>query len=103
MEYEWLAIDFSYYAILTTILHANPNSAKGPFVRKECLLYARKAFVALKTIQDKISIDDQTPQTFPNVLTWYVRYSRVELSVLTAPGPCCFTLFVLFSFFFAML
>ncbi|KAJ5565054.1 hypothetical protein N7513_001296 [Penicillium frequentans] len=70
LEYEWLAIDFSYYAILTTILHANPNSAKGPFVRKECLLYARKAFVALKTIQDKISIDGQIPETLPNVLTW---------------------------------
>lgn len=70
LEHEWLAVDFSYYAILTTILHSNQSSRKGPFVRKECLLYARKAFLSLRTLQEKISIDEQALETHPYVLTW---------------------------------
>lgn len=69
MKSEWIAVDFSYYSILATVLHSNPDSARGLFIRKECLSYARKALTSLRNMQQTMITDGHVPETHPYFLT----------------------------------
>lgn len=69
MEYEWLAIDFSYYSIMTATLRSM-QTVRAPFVQKECLVYARKALRSLQMMQKTHLISANFLEIYPWYLTW---------------------------------
>ncbi|KAH8589549.1 hypothetical protein B0O99DRAFT_334235 [Bisporella sp. PMI_857] len=68
--YEWIAMDFSYYAILTSIFRLNPSVGRGSLYREECLTSARKALLSLKRMQETIFVDANFLDEYPYFLTW---------------------------------
>ncbi|KAJ5118632.1 uncharacterized protein N7443_007562 [Penicillium atrosanguineum] len=71
MEYEWLAVDFNYYTIMTATLRST-QTVRAPFVQKECLLYARKALRSLQLMQKNYFISGNFLEMSTTYLTWTV-------------------------------
>ncbi|KAL2855171.1 hypothetical protein BJX68DRAFT_231678 [Aspergillus pseudodeflectus] len=68
VEYEWTAIDFSYYAILSNILLLNQRLARAPVARQESVASARRSLTSLRRMQDTVTADFL--DEYPYYLTW---------------------------------
>lgn len=68
MEYEWTAIDFCYYAILSNILLLNQRLARAPIARQESVAAARRSLTSLRRMQDTVTADFL--DEYPYYLTW---------------------------------
>ncbi|KAL2845923.1 hypothetical protein BJY01DRAFT_213772, partial [Aspergillus pseudoustus] len=68
VEYEWTAIDFSYYAILSNILLLNQRLARAPIARQESVAAARRSLTSLRRMQDTVTADFL--DEYPYYLTW---------------------------------
>ncbi|GLA53949.1 transcriptional regulator family: Fungal Specific TF [Aspergillus niger] len=54
-HFEWLAIEFGYYALLASVFHLKQRVMQGPLARQECLHAARQSLVQLTKIQNEIA------------------------------------------------
>ncbi|KAE8383456.1 hypothetical protein BDV26DRAFT_139646 [Aspergillus bertholletiae] len=70
VEYEWIAIEFGYHAILTSVFHMNQRAVKGPLTRGECLKSARNALRCLTKLQEVAVMDANFIDEYPLFLTW---------------------------------
>ncbi|KAL3440308.1 hypothetical protein BJX65DRAFT_316735 [Aspergillus insuetus] len=69
-HFEWLAIEFGYYALLASVLHLQQRVMQGSLGRQECLHAARQSLVQLTKVQDEISIHKNFLDEYPYFLTW---------------------------------
>ncbi|PIG84501.1 hypothetical protein AARAC_009922 [Aspergillus arachidicola] len=68
--FEWLAIEFGYYALLASVFHLQQRVIQGPLARQECLHAARRSLVQLTKLQDEIAIRRNFLDEYPYFLTW---------------------------------
>ncbi|KAL4756333.1 Zn(II)2Cys6 transcription factor [Aspergillus foveolatus] len=69
-HFEWLAIEFGYYAVLASVLHLLQRVVRSPLSQQECLYAARQSLVQLTKLQDEISIHKNVLDEYPYFLTW---------------------------------
>ncbi|KAL4755650.1 Zn(II)2Cys6 transcription factor [Aspergillus foveolatus] len=69
-HFEWLAIEFGYYALLASVLHLLQRVVQSSSSRQECLHAARQSLVQLTKLQDEISIHKNFLDEYPYFLTW---------------------------------
>ncbi|KAF7713561.1 Fungal Zn(2)-Cys(6) binuclear cluster domain-containing protein [Penicillium ucsense] len=67
---DWIAIEFSYYAILVEILRSRLRYAFSPLSHKECLCYSRKAVKIMQYMLEDITNGPGFVDPFPSWLTW---------------------------------
>ncbi|KAJ5780389.1 transcriptional regulator family: Fungal Specific TF [Penicillium paradoxum] len=67
---EWLAMDFNYYSILTTIIQARSSVLKSRLVCENCLYTAREALTTLRALQEAFSSRLNPIDSYPYFLTW---------------------------------
>lgn len=103
-KYEWVAIEFGYYAILASMLHLNQRIVQDRSTREDCLRASRQALIRLVKIQDEIYTDANFLDQYPYFLTWSALSCKmIMFSFLTSSGHCCSTLLVHFLSFSATL
>ncbi|GKZ39344.1 hypothetical protein AbraIFM66950_012331 [Aspergillus brasiliensis] len=71
-HFEWLAIEFGYYALLASVFHLQQRVMQGPLARQECLHAARQSLVHLTKLQDEIAVHSNFLDEYPYFLTWQV-------------------------------
>ena len=69
---EWIATEFRYHAILTTLLHLSPKVQAEPPAREECLSQARYALKALDRLQKVLNEDEGFVGTYSMFLLWLI-------------------------------
>ncbi|RAQ79165.1 hypothetical protein COH21_012528 [Aspergillus flavus] len=68
--YEWVAIEFGYYALLTSVLHLNKRVAQNRSSQEDCLRASRQSLIRLRRMQDEIWMDANFLDEYPYFLTW---------------------------------
>ncbi|KAI9927202.1 hypothetical protein MW887_003586 [Aspergillus wentii] len=68
--YEWVAIEFGYYALLASVLHLNQRVVQDRSTREDCLGASRQALIRLGKIQDEIYMGANFLDQYPYFLTW---------------------------------
>ncbi|KAE8156866.1 hypothetical protein BDV40DRAFT_280137 [Aspergillus tamarii] len=68
--YEWIAIEFGYYALLASVLHLNQRIVQDRSTREDCLRASRQALIRLRKIQDEIYMEANFLDQYPYCLTW---------------------------------
>ncbi|GKZ51946.1 hypothetical protein AbraIFM66951_008463 [Aspergillus brasiliensis] len=71
-RFEWLAIEFGYYALLASVFHLQQRVMQCPLARQECLHAARQSLVHLTKLQDEIAVHSNFLDEYPYFLTWQV-------------------------------
>ncbi|GKZ78305.1 hypothetical protein AnigIFM56816_001863 [Aspergillus niger] len=74
LQVEWIATEFRYHAILTTLLHLSPKVQAEPPAREECLSQARHALKALDRLQKVLDEGDGFVGTYSMFLSWTVLF-----------------------------
>ncbi|CEO59928.1 hypothetical protein PMG11_04578 [Penicillium brasilianum] len=69
---EWVATEFSYYAILVDILRSRLKYAFSPLTHRECVSYSRKALKALQYLQKHLAKCPGFVDPYPTFLTWTI-------------------------------
>ncbi|GKZ57721.1 hypothetical protein AnigIFM49718_003055 [Aspergillus niger] len=64
VQYDWVAVDFCYYAIFVEIDRTRLKSSFSPAIHRECLVHARKSLEAFHFLQ-------QHPEEMPGTLFFY--------------------------------
>jgi hypothetical protein len=67
---DWVATEFSYYAILVDILRSRLKYAFSPLTHRECVSYSRKALKALQYLQNHLAKSPGFVDPYPTFLTW---------------------------------
>ncbi|KAE8308441.1 hypothetical protein BDV41DRAFT_568200 [Aspergillus transmontanensis] len=68
--YEWVAIEFGYYALLTSVLHLNQRVAQNRSRQEDCLRASRQSLIRLRRMQDEICMEANFLDDYPYFLTW---------------------------------
>ncbi|GIJ91244.1 hypothetical protein Asppvi_010209 [Aspergillus pseudoviridinutans] len=63
------AVNFTYYTTFTTVLRLNSSLLQDHSIREDCLLYAREALIAMRSLQTQVSNSNGISQDF---LFWTV-------------------------------
>ncbi|KAJ5379996.1 uncharacterized protein N7496_002424 [Penicillium cataractarum] len=69
---EWVATEFSYYAILVDILRSRLRYAFSPLTHRECVSYSRKALKALQYLLKHLAKSPGFVDPYPTFLTWTI-------------------------------
>lgn len=69
-RFEWLAIEFGYYALLASVLHLQQRVVQGSLARQECFRAARQSLVQLTKPLDELSIRRNFLDEYAYFLTW---------------------------------
>ncbi|KAI2795116.1 hypothetical protein POX_a01721 [Penicillium oxalicum] len=67
---DWIAVEFSYYAILVEILRSRLRYVFSPLSHKECLSYSRKALKTMHYLLKNLANSPGFLDPFPTWLTW---------------------------------
>ncbi|KAJ5341707.1 hypothetical protein N7541_010831 [Penicillium brevicompactum] len=70
VQYDWVAVDFCYYAILVEIHRTHLQSAFSPGLHRQCLTYARKSLRAFHFLQQHSADMPGFEDPYPSFLTW---------------------------------
>ncbi|KAJ5087373.1 hypothetical protein N7456_010989 [Penicillium angulare] len=70
VQYDWIAVDFCYYAILVEIYRTHLQNAFNPAAHRTCLVYARRSLRAFHFIQKHSAEMPGFDDPFPSFLTW---------------------------------
>lgn len=71
VQYDWVAVDFCYYAIFVEIHRTRLQSAFSPAVHRQCLEDARKSLTAFHCLQQHSAEMPGFDYPYPSFLTWY--------------------------------
>ncbi|KAF3388720.1 hypothetical protein F1880_004340 [Penicillium rolfsii] len=72
ISFDWMAIEFAYYAILVDILRSRLKFAFSPLTHRECVSCSRKALKALQYLQHHLAKSPGFVDPYPTFLTWTV-------------------------------
>lgn len=67
---DWIAADFSYYAILVDILRSRLRYSFSPLTHRECVSYSRKALKALQYLLQHLAKSPGFVDPYPTFLSW---------------------------------
>ncbi|KAL2822107.1 hypothetical protein BJX63DRAFT_417869 [Aspergillus granulosus] len=70
IQYEWAAVDFSFYAIFVEIHRTRLKASFSPLVHRECLVYARRSLCAFYLLQQHVEELPGFDDPYPSFLTW---------------------------------
>ncbi|RDH36195.1 hypothetical protein BDQ94DRAFT_185379 [Aspergillus welwitschiae] len=69
VQYEWVAVDFCYYAIFVEIDRTCLKSSFSPAIHRECLVHARKSLEAFHFLQQHPEEMPGFEEPYPSFLT----------------------------------
>ncbi|RAH41577.1 Zn(II)2Cys6 transcription factor [Aspergillus brunneoviolaceus CBS 621.78] len=72
LQLDWMAVEFRYHAMVTTILQCKSRIWGTAQNREECLQHARHALEALSRLQTVFNEDSAFVGAYPMFLTWTV-------------------------------
>ncbi|KAI3011157.1 transcriptional regulator family: Fungal Specific TF [Aspergillus niger] len=70
VQYDWVAVDFCYYAIFVEIDRTRLKSSFSPAIHRECLVHARKSLEAFHFLQQHPEEMPGFEEPYPSFLTW---------------------------------
>ncbi|GKZ35787.1 hypothetical protein AbraIFM66950_006582 [Aspergillus brasiliensis] len=70
VQYDWVAVDFCYYAIFVEIDRTRLKSSFSPAIHRECLVHARKSLEAFHFLQQHPAEMPGFEEPYPSFLTW---------------------------------
>ncbi|RAL06924.1 fungal specific transcription factor domain-containing protein [Aspergillus homomorphus CBS 101889] len=70
VQYDWVGVDFCFYAIFVEIHRTRLKNAFSPAVHRECLVYARKSLQAFLFLQQHPAELPGFDDPYPSFLTW---------------------------------
>ncbi|KAJ5273011.1 hypothetical protein N7478_008136 [Penicillium angulare] len=99
VQYDWIAVDFCYYAILVEIYRTHLQNAFNPAAHRTCLIYARRSLGAFHFIQKHSAEMPGFDDPFPSFLTWYVHIFFKDLELFLTDSPRTLFIYPLSAFF----
>ncbi|EHA19714.1 hypothetical protein ASPNIDRAFT_179724 [Aspergillus niger ATCC 1015] len=69
VQYDWVAVDFCYYAIFVEIDRTRLKSSFSPAIHRECLVHARKSLEAFHFLQQHPEEMPGFEEPYPSFLT----------------------------------
>ncbi|OJI83003.1 hypothetical protein ASPTUDRAFT_123266 [Aspergillus tubingensis CBS 134.48] len=69
VQYDWVAVDFCYYAIFVEIDRTRLKSSFSPVIHRECLVHARQSLGAFHFIQQHAEEMPGFEEPYPSFLT----------------------------------
>ncbi|KAL2834700.1 hypothetical protein BJY01DRAFT_224144 [Aspergillus pseudoustus] len=70
LQYDWVAVDFSFYAIFVEIHRTRLKASFSPLIHRECLFYARRSLNAFQFLQQNVAELPGFDDPYPSFLTW---------------------------------
>ncbi|KAL3486507.1 hypothetical protein BJX62DRAFT_215192 [Aspergillus germanicus] len=70
IQYDWVAVDFSFYAIFVEIHRTRLKASFSPLIHRECLVYARRSLHAFHFLQQHVTELPGFDDPYPSFLTW---------------------------------